>query len=119
MKQNNEEIERFRVGAGPMGTDSSYGNNGYFWVRLKNGKHCTVIASDRMGWEHVSVSFHMRTPTWDEMCEIKDLFWAEDEWVAQFHPAKDEYVNNHPHCLHLWKPIGQDMPKPLKAMVGV
>lgn len=54
-------------------------------------------------WEHVSVSRINRTPTWNEMCRIKELFWDDDETVVQFHPKKSEYVNRHPYCLHLWK----------------
>ena len=54
-------------------------------------------------WEHVSVSRADRCPTWDEMCLVKDMFWHEQETVVQFHPAKSDYVQNHPFCLHLWK----------------
>ena len=55
-------------------------------------------------WEHVSVSHRGRCPSWEEMRDVKDLFWAEDECVVQFHPPKSEYVNIHPYVLHLWKP---------------
>jgi hypothetical protein len=77
-----------------------------------------VIASDGQGWEHVSVSLRDRTPTWDEMCIIKDLFWDEHETVIQFHPKKSEYVNRHPYCLHLWKPSKGEIVLPPKWMVG-
>jgi len=72
------------------------------------------IASWNDGWEHVSISYKHKNPTWDEMCMIKDVFWNDDETVVQFHPPKDQYVNVHPHCLHLWKEIGKDymMPNP-------
>jgi len=76
-----------------------------------------VVASWGGGWEHVSVSFSHRCPTWDEMCIVKDLFWNEDECVVQYHPPKTEYVNNHPHCLHLWKKIGSDFETPPKRFV--
>ena len=51
-------------------------------------------------------------PTWDEMCAIKDMFFGEDERVMQFHPPKSEYINNHPYCLHLWKPVDTEIPHP-------
>lgn len=58
------------------------------------------------------------TPSWNDMCFIKDLFFEEHETVVQYHPAKTEYINNHPHCLHLWRPVGE-FPIPNKLMVGI
>ena len=78
-----------------------------------------VVFSNGGGWEHVSVSFNHRCPTWEEMCEIKNLFFHPDEVVVQYHPAESEYVNTHPYCLHLWRPIGQAMPTPPAWMVGL
>lgn len=37
----------------------------------------------------------------------------------QYHPPKSAYVNNHPNCLHLWRPIGIEMPRPPSIMVGI
>jgi hypothetical protein len=77
-----------------------------------------VIASDGAGWEHVSVSRKDRCPTWEEMCQIKDTFWDDEDVVMQFHvPAKD-HVNNHPYCLHLWRPKGTNVLRPDSIMVG-
>lgn len=67
-------------------------------------------------WEHVSVSAH-RTPTWAEMCGVKDLFWSKDETVIQFHPKASEYVNEHTNCLHLWKMDGHDHELPPEICV--
>lgn len=67
-------------------------------------------------WEHVSARAKdykgERTPTWDEMCWLKDLFWNADECVVQFHPAKSDYVNYNPYVLHLWRPTKEVMPMP-------
>lgn len=65
----------------------------------------SVICSTGAGWEHVSVSPYKRriTPSWDDMCRIKDAFWKDDEAVIQIHPPKADYVNNMPNCLHLWR----------------
>lgn len=109
--------EKLRIKKGPMGSNESFGNNGAFWVKTKKCVF-TVIASDQLGWEHVSVSLPTRCPTWEEMCFIKDLFWDEDDFVVQFHPSKKDYVNNHPHCLHLWRPIDAVIPTPPVFMVG-
>ena len=108
--------EQYRVRAGVMGTNKSAGNNGAF---LLYNPDLFVIASDGGGWEHVSVSTVSRTPTWEEMCLVKDLFWGEEDCVVQFHPPKDVYVNNHPYCLHLWRKIGTEYETPPTCFVGV
>lgn len=93
---------KYRVRKGDFASDDSYGNNGLFWVPFKN-RRLKVIASDGDGWEHVSVSHYDRCPIWEEMCFIKDMFWDDTDTVVQFHPAKKDYVNFHPFCLHLWR----------------
>ena len=85
-------------------------------------KNMTVIWSYGGGWEHVSIDGKNRTPTWDEMCSIKDMFFSDDECCVQYHPPKSEYVNNIPHCLHIWKPIEQYsgvLPIPPSLFVGI
>ena len=72
-------------------------------VSSGTGKHAE-------GWEHVSVSADGRCPTWDEMCWVKDLFWTEDECTMQLHPPKSDYVNCHPHCLHIMEAHRDDDP---------
>jgi hypothetical protein len=87
-------------------------------VRLEShNKPAGVIFSWGGGWDHVSVSFNNRCPTWEEMCQIKDLFFEPDECVMQLHPPKKDYINNHPYCLHLWHPTTQPIPMPPKFMV--
>lgn len=79
----------------------------------------TVVWSNGGGWEHVSVSAFKKsyTPTWDEMCHFKDMFFREDETVVQYHPAREDYVNIMTNCLHLWRPIGESLPKPPRIYV--
>ena len=50
---------------------------------------------------------------------MKDIFWNEDEVCMQLHPAKENYINNMPYCLHIWKPINQKIPTPPNLMVGI
>lgn len=94
--------------------------NGAFKVYI-GGRSFFCIASNGGGWEHVSVSPCNRKratpPTWAEMCEIKHMFFEDEEAVVQFHPPRSEYVNIHPYCLHLWRPTSQDMPRPPKKFV--
>ena len=82
-------------------------------------RELTIIFSDGLGWEHVSVSTPSRVPNWDEMCFVKNLFWSADDVVVQFHPAAADYVNHHPYCLHLWRPNGINFPTPAPILVGL
>jgi hypothetical protein len=110
-----------RIQSGPLRSDQRYGNNGAFKIELKAAfgfKQAFAIASDNLGWEHVSVSTADRCPTWDEMCQVKAIFWDPEDCVLQFHPPKSEYVNCHPYCLHLWREIGVEVNLPPSETVG-
>lgn len=73
----------------------------------------SVIWSNGGGWDHVSVCpYNNKTPEWDDMCLIKDMFFYDEEVVVQYHPAKSEYVNKVPNCLHLWRPQNEALPTP-------
>lgn len=118
--------EKYRNRTHPLlGSDASYGTSGLFEIPLEEGL-AICIASDggldpTTSWEHVSI--HMKvdgkdeTPTWDEMCELKNIFWDEEDCVVQFHPPKSQYVNRHPHTLHLWRQSGSNFPTPPMIMV--
>lgn len=109
---------KYRIRDGRLGSTDEMGNNGAFEIKLKHSQVVFVIAGDGLGWEHVSVSRQDRCPTWEEMCQVKDLFWDGEDCVIQFHPPESEYVNAHPRCLHLWRPIGVELPRPPSIMVG-
>lgn len=87
--------------------------NGIFKIFI-NGRSFFIVASNEEDWEHVSVSpkNQKRCPTWEEMCAIKDMFFEAEEVVMQLHPAHSEYVNHHSYCLHLWRPLKQEIPLP-------
>lgn len=96
--------------------------DGGYGVLFRSGKRfASVIWSDGGGWEHVSICPFKRsyTHSWDDMCQLKDMFFKEDEIVVQYHPAKSEYVNNMPNCLHLWRSMNSTFPMPPSIMVGV
>lgn len=101
-------------------TITEEGDDGLSGIYETGGKRFRYVFSYGGGWEHCSVSIkgHKRCPTWEEMCMFKDIFWLEDETVIQIHPAKSQYVNTHKYCLHLWKPIDKEIPKPPKSFVG-
>lgn len=90
------------------------GGNG--WVTIR-GKMFGVVYSNGGGWDHVSVSLPNRCPTWDEMCTIKDIFFNENECCIEYHPKKQDYVNIHRYCLHIWKPQDIELPTPPKIFV--
>lgn len=101
----------------------SFKKNRVFCIPSPTGKGrvLTVIASDGMGWEHVSVHAEkknspMLLPYWDEMQFVKELFWDDEDVVIQYHPSKSEYVN-YGDVLHLWRPIGVEIPTPPRILV--
>jgi hypothetical protein len=87
------------------------------------GRELTILFSspgdepDQPPWEHVSVSIAKKIPTWVEMCWVKALFWDDEDAVMQLHPPKSTYVNNHPNCLHLWRPVDVPIPLPDRGLV--
>jgi len=103
----NPDVEKYRVVKGAW--RSKAGDPfGMFYVPTVLNMRLTVIACDgkETGWDHVSVSLPKRCPNWPEMCKVKNLFWAPEETVVQFHPAEQNYVNEMPYCLHLWRKVG-------------
>lgn len=116
--------DQFRWNDAPHGYATEDGSPfGIFLIpgRLANGRGLKVIAVDgeETGWEHVSVSIEdsKRPPSWAEMCIVKRLFWDANECVIQFHPPEEDYVNNHPGVLHLWRKVGAEFPMPPKICV--
>lgn len=61
----------------------------------------SVEADDRI-WLHVSVSRPTRLPSWSDLRRVKDAFIGKDRKAIQVLPAQSEYVNIHPHVLHLF-----------------
>ena len=108
-----------------FGSTSADGNNGYFILPSpESGYTLQIIASDGLGWEHVSVLAYdrngkSRIPNWKEMCFIKNEFWGDEDVVMQLFPKKSEYVNNHQSVLHLWRPTDREIPTPPSITVGI
>lgn len=132
IKKTTDFIEKGRL----PGADNFRGRPaGQFVLKSPYGSYLFVIAcdADPMEWlqdigpgqtfDHVSVSVntsglpHKRTPTWEEMNWVKDIFFEPEELVIQYHPPKSQYVNNHEHVLHLWKIVGFEIPLPPKQCV--
>lgn len=113
-------LNKYRFKRGPWGTDFDC-DYGLFFIPVKKSNiPLKVISSGKNNgdWYHVSVSLPNRCPTWEEMCLVKDLFFG-DEVVIQFHPKKENYVNNHPFCLHLWRNLKSEIITPPTDLVGI
>ena len=121
MRRNpTRKIEQYRVTSGPNESRPADGANGAFQIPCAaTGTVLRVVVSNGAGWhasglpepvwEHVSVSLPARCPTWNEMDFIKRLFWRDDETVIQLHVPREQHVNVHQNCLHLWRPLGAEV----------
>jgi hypothetical protein len=123
--------EAARVTRGPMGTTPNAGQFGAFVLpSVEPGWQLALICDDgtnteveeSISWEHVSVRAYRgtqsRTPTWKEMAFVKDTCWDAEDVVVEYHPPKSEYVNAHPHVLHLWRNTRLPFPRPSPSLVG-
>jgi hypothetical protein len=112
----NSGIDKYRRRHPTLGDSDAGCNFGYFEIG-----ELRIIASDGQcgeKWEHVSVSLADRTPTWDELCLVKDLFWGPEETVIQIHPPRSKHINFHNFCLHLWRLRGFKQPLPPMGLIG-
>lgn len=59
--------------------------------------------------EHASISIYggrNRLPTWEQMVEIKDLIWQDEEECYQVFPKKSEYIHGYKdlkNVMHIWR----------------
>jgi hypothetical protein len=122
-------LNRCRVteGAGDWNSNPSDGMNGTFIIPFVEGARTyrlACIASDQGGWEHVSVTDQTtrrsqeHCPSWEMMCRVKRAFWDDEECVVEYHVPMNEWINEHPGCLHLWRPVGVEIPRPPALYVG-
>lgn len=60
------------------------------------------IERDAKTWMHVSCSRVDRIPSWEDLRDVREAFVPDDKVALQVLPPPAEYVNFHPHVLHLW-----------------
>lgn len=122
-------LEAHRVRIGYYASEPEDGFNGMFDFALPGEPRrirCVASNGDDAPdglpeWEHVSVSFgthSIKTPSWEIMCRVKDLFWEPEDAVIQIHPRASEYLNFHAGCLHLWRCLCAEQPLPPSIFVG-
>ena len=59
-------------------------------------------------WLHASFSYPARIPSYDDVYEVRRLFFPSDKTVLQIFPPREEHVNLHPYTLHLWCCLSHD-----------
>jgi hypothetical protein len=95
------------------------GAGGYYMVAsCVNGEMLGVIASDGLGWDHVSVSGRDRIPSWTEMEQVKRLFFRDNETAFQLHVPPVDHISCCEFCLHLWRPQRGAIPRPPAILVA-
>jgi hypothetical protein len=123
MMQLADKLEEYRVQDTYLGRSPVRAPYGAFDLPGPCGARLRIIACNGRetgvldGWEHVSVSTDRRIPNWTEMCFVKNLFWPPEDCVVQYHPPASDYINVHPHVLHLWRPIEEKIPMPPRLLV--
>lgn len=123
MRENGKHLDKYRREHPTMGNSPDGALWGYFRLKRDDNILDIISSGEAHGdgieaWEHVSVSVYRKrqTPTWSQMCQIKNLFWGKDETVIQFHPPESVYVSFHEFCLHLWKPPYEILLPPIVAL---
>lgn len=83
-----------------------------FWhVSRKDGVLKVMAGLERHGehqWIHISCSRRDRLPSWEDLKLAKRVLAGPERQAIQVIPRDSEYVNIHPHCLHLFVCIDED-----------
>lgn len=119
-----ERLEQWRDRRHPIFRTKKGDMFGVFWIPVRTHEAplkvlCSPLDTGSEEWEHVSVSLPNRCPMWEEMCRVKNLFWSPETCVVQYHPPESEYVNNAKYCLHLWRWLPGEFPRPPSILVGI
>lgn len=116
------EIEKYRsYHPSILELFGSFGDETYgvFYVpSCTDGFHLKIMVTVGAGWDHVSVSRPTRCPNWPEMEQVKRLFFKPEETAMQLHVPPSDHINHHPYCLHLWRPLNVEIPRPPNELVG-
>lgn len=113
------ELNQYRNVEAELRIYGETGNDfgGIFEVKYQKVRTLNVIASNNDGWDHVSVSYSLRPPSWSEMEYIKRMFFYDHEVAMQLHVSTKDHINIHHNVLHIWRPHNIEIPLPPKIMV--
>jgi hypothetical protein len=59
-------------------------------------------------WAHVSLSRQHTMPSYYDLIDVKREFIGEEHKAIMVFPKKEEHVNIHKYCLHLWVIVEND-----------
>lgn len=109
-----KEFEKYRI---PDIADMFFKKDvmGKFIIPFENGTF-EVTASNYMGWDHISIvvitkNGMARIAASEEIERLKKMFFG-DEVTIEVHPKKKDYINIDEVMLHVWRPLGKDLPLP-------
>jgi len=71
---------------------------------------CRILVSQDQGLWHLSISTPDAQPSYKEIKEARYRFLPDNITMAQIFPPKDEFVNVHPFCHHLWEIKPEELP---------
>lgn len=67
-----------------------------------------AVEEDGCFWLHASFSRKDRIPDYKDILLVKEQFFGDDLKAIMIFPSKEEYVNIHQNCLHLWANLTKD-----------
>jgi hypothetical protein len=72
-------------------------------VRVYKMGRCKILVSQDNGLWHLSISTPSASPSYEEIKAARYKYIPNDVTMAQIFPPKEEFVNIHPFCHHLWE----------------
>lgn len=125
--RNLKELDHLRDVPNSLRVFGWLGDNdaGMFHIKsCDDGNPLNIIAARAEGWDHVSVSRGERAPTWDEMEQVKRVFFLPTETAIQLHVPPDQHISGKAlggravNVLHLWRPLTWEIVLPPHELVG-
>jgi len=78
-----------------------------------------IEAHDGKEWLHTSFSRRNSMPTYQDITMVKDQFIGFDKKAIMVFPSREEHVNIHPFCLHLYSSQEDGLPDFRRAGGGL
>lgn len=69
---------------------------------FKMGRCDIIIAKENNKW-HMSISTRNASPSYKEIKAARYKYLPDDVYMAQIFPPKEEFINLHPYCHHLYQ----------------
>jgi hypothetical protein len=59
-------------------------------------------------WWHISIAHPLGLPSWEQLVEVKEAFMGKEVKAMHLLPPRSQWMNVHPHCMHLWVRLDGD-----------